>query len=67
MAHQLVLDIMSWTLLHHGSQWSGSAVLNLLRLDDHLQILSLGRGPPLKIVPWKIEIIVCLCVYIITK
>ena len=25
------------------------AVLNLLRLEDHLQILFLGRGPPLKI------------------
>ena len=31
-----------------------TAVLNLLRLEDHLQTLPLGRGPPLKIVPWKI-------------
>jgi len=38
-------------------------VLNLLRLEDHLQILSLGRGPPLIIVPWKIAkigLFVCL-------
>lgn len=30
------------------------AVLNLLRLDDHFKNLSLGRGLPVKIVPWKI-------------
>jgi len=28
-----------------------AAVLNLLRLEDHLQILFLGRVPPFKIVP----------------
>lgn len=38
-------------------------VLNLLRLGDQLQILSLSRGPTLEIVPWKISKIdpfVCL-------
>src|SRR6218665_1008868 len=29
--------------------WVSAAVLNLLRLEDHLQIVSLGGGPPLKI------------------
>jgi len=31
-----------------------SAVLNVLRLEGHLQILSHGHGPPLQIVSWKI-------------
>jgi len=31
-----------------------AAVLNLFRPDDHLKILSLGCGPPLKIVSWEI-------------
>jgi len=34
-----------------------------LRLEDHLQILSLGCGQPLKIKPWKlfeIGLFVCL-------
>jgi len=43
------------------------AVLKLLRLEDHLQILSLGRGPPLKIMPWIIAKLVCLCAYIFAK
>jgi len=34
-----------------GAGHSTPAVLNLMRLEDHLQILSLGGGPPLKIVP----------------
>jgi len=44
-------------------------VLSLLRLD-HLKILSLSRGPPLKIVPWKIAkigLFVCLYSYKIKK
>ena len=32
-----------------------AAILNLLRLEEHLQILSPGCGSPLKIVPWKID------------
>src|SRR6218665_1966121 len=40
-----------------------AVVLNLLRLEDHLHILYLGRGPPLKIVSWKIAKLVCLCFY----
>ena len=38
------------------------AVLNRLRLDNSLQILSLGRGPPLKIEMEndKIGLLVCL-------
>jgi len=40
-------------------------VLNLFRLEDHLQILSLGRGPPLKIVPRIIaKIGLFLCLYL---
>src|SRR6218665_2575096 len=40
------------------------AVLNLMRLLDNLQILSLGRGPPLKIVAWKIaKICLFVCLY----
>ena len=39
-------------------------ILNLLGLGDHLQILSLGRGPPVKIVPWKIaKISLFVCLY----
>ena len=34
---------------------SNEAVLNPLRLEDRLQILSHGRGPSLETVPWKIE------------
>ena|SRR6218665_2318686 len=41
-----------------------SVVLNLLRLEDHLQILSLSRGPPLKILPRKIaKISLFVCLY----
>src|SRR6218665_3676988 len=41
-----------------------TAVLNLLRFADHLQIFSLGRGPPLTIVPWKIaKIGLFVCLY----
>ena len=39
------------------------AVLNLSRFEDHLQMLSLGRGAPMKIVPPKIAkigLFVCL-------
>ena len=40
------------------------AVLNLLRLEDHLHVLALGRRPPLKIVPWKIaKIGMFVCLY----
>ena len=34
--------------------WSNTAVFNLLRLVDHLQMLSLGHGPPVKSVPCTI-------------
>jgi len=39
---------------HKGATLSRAMVLNFLRLKDHLQILSLGRRPPLKILPGKI-------------
>ena len=40
------------------------AVLNRLRLEDHLEMLSPGRGLPLKIVPWKIvNIGLFVCLY----
>lgn len=41
------------------------AVLNPLTLEDHLQILSVSRGPNLKIVPWKIaKIGLLVCLYL---
>jgi len=56
-----------WTMLKKlFLMWFSAAVLNLLRLENHLQILSLGCGPPLKIVPWKIAKI-GLCVFISLK
>lgn len=44
-----------------------AAVLNLSRLKDPLQILSLGCGPPPKIVSWKIVKNASACVYLIKK
>jgi len=43
---------------------SNEAVLNPLRLEDRLQILSHGRGPSLETVPWKIEKTWSVCVSI---
>ena len=47
-------------LLRNEANDISSVVFNLLGLGDHLQTLTLGRGPPLKIVPWKIGLLVCL-------
>ena len=41
-----------------------TAVLNLLRLEDHLKILFLGHVPPLKI---EMPKLVRLCVYMLKK
>jgi len=41
-----------------------TAVLILLKLEDHLKNLSLSCGPPMKIVPWKIaKIGLVVCFY----
>ena len=50
--------------------WYGSyraADFNLLRFEDHLQLLSLGRRPPLKIVPRKIDKNWSVCMFITLK
>jgi len=57
----------AYTYKHNGrinNTTYNPAVLNLLRLEDLLQILSLGREPPLKVVPLKIaKIGLFVCLY----